>query len=81
MRDPPPRQAAPELDPCPWGAGLWGGGSPASRPLRFPAAQRAPAKGCANLTLVLDNWRFAITSQLKNLLLFDHQTVLPDYGR
>ncbi|XP_054250049.1 uncharacterized protein LOC128976727 [Indicator indicator] len=44
-------------------------------------AQRAPAKGCANLTLVLDNWKFAITSQMRNLLLFDHQTVLPDYGR
>ncbi|KAM6194066.1 uncharacterized protein WM294_010835 [Sarcoramphus papa] len=44
-------------------------------------AERAPAKGCANLTLVLDNWKFAITSQMRNLLLFDHQTVLPDYGR
>nr|XP_030143090.3 uncharacterized protein LOC115497622 [Taeniopygia guttata] len=44
-------------------------------------AQRPAARGCANLTLVLDNWKFAITSQLRNLLLADHQSVLPDYGR
>ncbi|XP_064323376.1 uncharacterized protein LOC135315989 isoform X3 [Phalacrocorax carbo] len=44
-------------------------------------AERPPAKGCANLTVVLDNWKFAITSQMRNLLMFDHQNVLPDYGR
>uniref|UniRef100_A0A8B9TZF2 Uncharacterized protein n=1 Tax=Anas zonorhyncha TaxID=75864 RepID=A0A8B9TZF2_9AVES len=57
----------------------------ATKPKRRPAAwderPEAGTKGCANLTLILDNWRFAITSQLRNLLLQDHHTVLPDYGR
>ncbi|XP_065549510.1 transcription initiation factor TFIID subunit 4-like [Lathamus discolor] len=56
-----------ERRPAPWDAGA--------------DAERTPARGCANLTVVLDNWKFAITSQLRNLLLFDHHTVLPDYGR
>uniref|UniRef100_A0A8C5GQQ7 Uncharacterized protein n=1 Tax=Gouania willdenowi TaxID=441366 RepID=A0A8C5GQQ7_GOUWI len=38
-------------------------------------------RGCADLTLVLDNWKYAITSQVKDLLLHNHNTVLPDYGR
>ncbi|XP_078240436.1 uncharacterized protein LOC144586302 isoform X2 [Pogona vitticeps] len=44
-------------------------------------AEKVNMKGCANLTLVLDNWKFAIGTEIKNLLLFDHQAVLPDYGR
>ncbi|XP_035468086.1 uncharacterized protein LOC118287216 isoform X2 [Scophthalmus maximus] len=47
----------------------------------FRNEERVNSRGCSNLTLVLDNWKYAIMTQVKDLLLHDHSTVLPDYGR
>ncbi|KAM8845622.1 uncharacterized protein AB9W97_000681 isoform 1-T2 [Spinachia spinachia] len=44
-------------------------------------SERVNMRGVANLTLILDNWRFDILSQMRGLLQNDHQALLPDYAR
>ncbi|XP_037400481.1 uncharacterized protein si:ch211-76l23.4 [Pygocentrus nattereri] len=44
-------------------------------------SEKVNMRGVANLTQVLDDWRFGIMSKMKHLLQNDHQTLLPDYSR
>ncbi|CAN9505054.1 unnamed protein product [Ophioblennius macclurei] len=44
-------------------------------------SEQVNMRNVANLTQVLDNWRFDILAQMKGLLQNDHQALLPDYAR
>ncbi|TTJ38833.1 hypothetical protein Baya_15530 [Bagarius yarrelli] len=44
-------------------------------------SEKVSMRGVANLTQVLDDWRYDILNQVKSLLQNDHQTLLPDYSR
>ncbi|XP_037647084.1 uncharacterized protein si:ch211-76l23.4 [Sebastes umbrosus] len=44
-------------------------------------SEKVNMRNVANLTQILDNWRFDILTQMRGLLQNDHQSLLPDYAR
>ncbi len=47
----------------------------------FTVSDKPNSRSCSNLTQVLDNWKYAILYQVKDMLVNDHASILPEYSR